>query len=271
MDPEAIAVLGGSAALATRILGPTADYIGHGLKDWTERRAANVGRIFEKAGRKLGPDALDAPGIVPPRVLRGTLEEGQFADDELMAEYLGGILASSRSESGRDDRAASLNALIGRLSSYQVRLHYVLYAHAQRVYAASGLDLRLQESRRALYLPFPVLTSAMEFSPDEIREVSTIVSHSMYGLSREQLVGGWCCGVPDFLRRSTRSLSFPSAGMVFSVTATGIELFVAAHGRRGDYYELFADGATEFDFDLSMDLGSGTQFLDDLPPYAGDG
>ena len=56
-----------------RMLGPTADYIGEGVRALTERRVGNVQRVFKKAHDKLGPD-LDRPGAIPPRVLKGVLE-----------------------------------------------------------------------------------------------------------------------------------------------------------------------------------------------------
>src|SRR4051794_30772500 len=111
----------GPSLLVPKLLGPTADYVGEGVRTWTERRVENVQRVFEKAGRKISPEELERPGRVPPRVLKGVLEEGSFWDDELAAEYLGGVLASSRTEASRDDRAASLISLVGRLSTYALR------------------------------------------------------------------------------------------------------------------------------------------------------
>src|SRR5215470_12657488 len=67
-----LAILGtaiGSAKLIEKVLGPTAEYLGAGLRDFAQHRVANVKRIFEKANTFLG----DNPPIdqaVPPRVLR---------------------------------------------------------------------------------------------------------------------------------------------------------------------------------------------------------
>src|SRR5712691_9549047 len=127
MDPgTGLAILGsaaGGAKVVEKILGPTAEYLGAGLKNWTEHRIQNVARIFRKAAGKLGSDN-DSPGAVPPRVLKEVLDEGSYSDDELTAEYFGGILASGRSPSGRDDRAASYGRLTSELSTYQIRFHY---------------------------------------------------------------------------------------------------------------------------------------------------
>ncbi len=103
-----LGILGGSIAskeLILKILGPTADYIGDGLRSWTEKRVENVKNIFDIAGEKLG-NKIEEPGSVAPKVLRLVLNEGSFCDDELTKEYFGGVLASSRTPLARDDRGS---------------------------------------------------------------------------------------------------------------------------------------------------------------------
>src|ERR1043166_8770153 len=92
----------GASSLAAKLLGPTFDYMGEGLKVGTQKGVANVGRIFTSAAKKLGPK-LEEPGGVQPKVLKGILTEGAFCDDPLAAEYFGGVLASARSGNSRDD------------------------------------------------------------------------------------------------------------------------------------------------------------------------
>jgi hypothetical protein len=58
----------GSKDLVVRILGPTADYLGAGAKDWTERGLNNLGRVFTGAQRMLA-DRIEDSGAVPPKVL----------------------------------------------------------------------------------------------------------------------------------------------------------------------------------------------------------
>ena len=70
MDPASgLAIVGsaiGGAKVVEKLLGPTAEYGGVGLKNWTERRVHNVSRIFEFAAKALG-DRIDSPGAVHPR------------------------------------------------------------------------------------------------------------------------------------------------------------------------------------------------------------
>jgi hypothetical protein len=130
MDPgTGLTILGtavGGAKLVEKLLGPTAEYLGNGLQTWTQKRVENVGSIFTKASNRLG-NRVNEPGAVPPKLLKGILDEGSYCDDELAAEYLAGIMANGRTEIGRDDRASTFIKLTGQLSTYEIRFHYIAY------------------------------------------------------------------------------------------------------------------------------------------------
>jgi hypothetical protein len=232
MDPgTGLTILGGavgSAKLLEKILGPTADYIGSGVRDWTQRAVQNLGTIFKKAHARLG-HRIEGPGSVPPKVLKGILAEGAFCEDDVTAEYYAGVLASSRSEVGRDDRGAAMVALIGRLSTYQIRSHYFLYRVIKALYDGLDVSLASSDGRNKLltFVPFTSYVAALDFSAKE--NLAGILSHVMFGLSREDLIGdGFQYGSPDELRNH-----FPSAdqgGILFAPSALGAELFLWAHG-----------------------------------------
>ena len=141
VDPgTGLAALGialGGKDLVVKLLGPTAEYLGNGMKGFAERRVENVGKIFSNASKKLG-SKLEDTGGVPPKVLKGIVEDGSFADDFLAVDYFGGVLASSRTGISRDDRGAYFNSLISRLSTYQLRAHYMFGASK-----ANGLNLSI--------------------------------------------------------------------------------------------------------------------------------
>ena len=109
-----ITILGsaiGSAKILEKILGPTADYLGYQLKEWTEKKVKNTAAIFKNAEKKLG-EKINQDGSVAPKVLKGILNEGAWSEEELQIEYFGGVLASSRSGVKRDDRGAYFVSLI---------------------------------------------------------------------------------------------------------------------------------------------------------------
>lgn len=202
MEPgTGLAILGsalGGAKVLEKMLGPTADYLGTGIRDWTQRRVENVGRIFAKAHEKLG-DKVDTPGGIPPRVLKEVMTEGSFCDDELTAEYFGGVLASSRSEVSRDDRAATYLRLTSELSSYQIRFHFICYYWWRKLYCGSGLRPTFSEDlhKMWLFLPGRFLSVAMEFSDKE--PAADILLHCQSGLAREELIEINAWGGPEHM------------------------------------------------------------------------
>jgi hypothetical protein len=110
--------------LIERILGPAADEFGKALARSVAYRTRNFGRIADKAARKA---SADHARIVNARVAYTLLDEGSLCDDELMAEYLGGLLTGSRSHDGRDYRAVTWTKVVTGMSVLQVRAHYLLY------------------------------------------------------------------------------------------------------------------------------------------------
>ena len=120
-----------------KLLGPTAEYLGEGIRDLTQRRVESIGRMFSNASKKLGGN-LERPGEVPPTVLRTVLNEASYREDSLSIEYVGGVLASSRTERGRDDRGARMIKVVEGLTSYQMRTHYLVYSSLSRLFSGSS-------------------------------------------------------------------------------------------------------------------------------------
>jgi hypothetical protein len=242
MDPgTGLAILGGSAAGAQvigKLLGPTADYVGAGLKNWAEHRVQNVARIFRKASDKLGPE-IDNPGAIHPKVLKEVLDEGSYSDDELTAEYFGGILASGRSPNGRDDRAASYLRLTGELSTYQIRFHYIAYTLFRRLNLGSSLRTTFGEDLRKmeLFLPYRVLQTAMDFTSEE--PGFDILLHCISGLGRHDLIADYTVwGQPEHLNKTgqrnavagTTWVEVAEPGVTVSPTQFGIDYYLWAMG-----------------------------------------
>ena len=222
-----LAVLG-SAKVVEKLLGPTADYVGEGMRDWTQRRVANVQRVFFKAIHRLA-GKIEEPGAVPPRILKGILSESSFCDDELAAEYFGGILASSRSGIDRDDRGASFIALLGRLSTYQIRAHYILYSVFKSLYDGSGLGLSADDKKKIIiYLPYSAYTTAMDLSDAERKKFVPLLEHVFFGLSRELLLDQSLYGGIEVIEKYLPRAS--DGGIIYWPSALGAELYLWAHG-----------------------------------------
>lgn len=226
--------------LVARVLGPAADELGEAIRRWSAFRLRNVGKIVEIADTKS--DA-SGEGQVPPRVAHRILDEGSLCDDPLMAEYLGGVLAGSRSESGRDDRAVAWAGLVSSMSALEVRAHFMLYeAWGRALHGHNELDLwGLTDRRRAL-----LQVDEIEFMHTLARESGVdpgpAIGHALVGLRRHGLLGdGTAWGPRDHV--IYEDLAYDNV-VVGDLTHAGIELFGWALGQPGVT-------ATEF---VSLDL-----------------
>jgi hypothetical protein len=92
-------------------------------------------------------DKINAEGTVPSKVLKGILEEGAWCEEELQVEYFGGVLASSRSGISRDDRGATFNSIISRLSTYQLRTHYLFYHSTKKHFDGQLMNIGSSSDR----------------------------------------------------------------------------------------------------------------------------
>jgi hypothetical protein len=216
----------GSAKVLEQLLGPTASYVGEGIKEWAERRHANVERIFEIAHKRLGC-RINEPGAVPPRVLKEILGEGSFAEDPLMSEYFGGVLASSRSTISRDDIAATHLSCLGRLSTYQIRAHYVIYRGLALLFKGREFDGNTS-SLAKVSISYEGFNLAMDFCGEE--NSLSIIAHVLLGLARESLVGPELASGPlEMLHGMCPAATEP--GLVVQPSLQGLDLFLWAHGQ----------------------------------------
>jgi hypothetical protein len=239
-----LALLGGKEIL-TKLLGPTAEYLGTELESYAEKGLENLKRIFGKAIRRVGVK-IEQEGQVPPRVLSKLLSEGYFCEDELSAEYFGGVLASSRSGVSRDDRGVTYLNLISSLSTYQIRTHYLVYTLFRQYYTGKDLHLGLGEDRfkMTLYIPDSVYASAMDFAENE--KLGLLTDHALHGLARNNLIQIKCMGASEFISDSFRmeALVIPKIeepGVVLLPTIEGVQLFLWAHGLGDKPYDFFLD------------------------------
>jgi hypothetical protein len=228
MNEILVAIGGGltGGKILEKLLGPTAEYLGQGMLTFAKRRSENIQRIFSNAGKKLG-DRIESPGSVPPRVLAGVLNEGSYREDKLDVEYFGGVLASARTSISRDDRAASNVALVSRLTTYQLRSHYILYRTIKRLFNGTNIAVSSPAGRLSLELliPLSVYSTAMDFSEEE--DNWSLLHHAMSGLGHEDLIekqGTWNGGPIAY------SIRPESEDISVTPSVRGIELFLAAYG-----------------------------------------
>jgi hypothetical protein len=264
-----LAILGsalGSAKILEKILGPTAEYIGGGIQSWTEQRVKNVSNIFACTQKKIG-DKIEEPGAIPPRVLKVVLDEGSFCSDPLAAEYFGGVLASSRSQVTRDDRGASWLSLVARLSSYEVRSHYVFYRSIYDRFLGQDFKFNLEDrGKLEVLMPFSSYFAAMEFTQDEMKYIDSILNHAFFGLYKEGLIETFVYGNAENLKTQRPDKFEPpeEGGILATPSALGCELFLWAHGYGS--YSLGSILKLQFDIPVGMTPCHTVWSQEDLKP-----
>jgi hypothetical protein len=236
MEPgTGLTILGtaiGSAKVLEKILGPTADYLGGGIRSWTEQSVKNIANIFRAAQARLG-EGIENPGAVPPRVLKEVLSEGAFCDDPLAAEYFGGVLASSRSNVSRDDRGATWASLVARLSAYQIRSHFLFYRAIYDRFRGQDFHFSMDDRQNMqVLLPFSEYARAMDLSMEERTQFPSILNHAFFGLKKEDLIETFMYGNRDGLTKHRGSeYKWPEEGGILATpSALGCELFLWVHG-----------------------------------------
>lgn len=215
--------------LLTRMLGPAADAFGQALARSVEYRTRNFGRIADRAARKASADI--SRGIVNARVVYTLLDEGSLCDDELMAEYLGGLLAGSRSPDGRDDRAVTWCKVITGMSALQVKAHYILYREwAGRLHGIDDLNIGIDADRMSAMMNIDLNEFVSTLNDGFNLEENAALSHVIAGLNNAGLLGeGYSFGPRSVVSGASRFES------VLSVhpSVLGVELYGWAQGLTG--------------------------------------
>jgi hypothetical protein len=211
------------AKLINDVCGPTAKYLGKEMESYTKVGIANLQRIFGNAAKRIEL-YHKGDGVVPPRVLKNVLQEGYFCDDQLQAEYLGGILASSKSSIARDDRGVTYSVLLSSLSSYQIRTHYLLYS-CILVFKQRPWDEMLNWILNGLGITVAIdndaYMNAMEFAGQE--RSGPILEHVFTGLQKHGLAEeGLSVIAPNKSVKTQPDINF----RYFYPTLAGIELFL---------------------------------------------
>lgn len=117
--------------LARRLLGPSADMVGERIRDLLERGGQSTVQVLASALRWMRVCGTE-PGFVNSRILRTICEEAPFLNDALASEYFGGLLACAGA-TGNDDDLLPYVHLVRRMSTRQLRLHYIVYTSLVKI------------------------------------------------------------------------------------------------------------------------------------------
>ncbi|TMP39887.1 hypothetical protein [Pseudoalteromonas rubra] len=231
-DPLTIAGAGlavlGSKDVLTKILGPSADYVGGELAGFIKKCNINLDGIFAKAEKKLG-SRIDSKGGVNPRVLRHILDDGRFCEEDITAEYYGGLLAGSREENSENDYCLPFLSKVKEMPTHQLRLHFSFYYEVLRLHKAKGVNLGhwYQSGNVGLVLTLPFIHEI--FPHEEQLQSWELMVSAIVGLHSLGLISNnFAYGEPSDLRRA-----HPHAhmfGAYVEPSLIGAELFLWALG-----------------------------------------
>jgi len=255
--PEPITTIGGAAVVAylskdgvSKLLGPTAEYLGGEMKGLIEKSQKNITSVFKKAEKKCG-EKLETPGAVNVRVMKHVYDEARYSEDELLAEYFGGVLASARTEDGIDDRGVYYAQIVKSMSSYQLRCHYLFYYlmwfHGKEL----NLNLNNNVDRAKLELVVPISCYAATFKILNANDEMPFISHSLAGLAKADLIGEnfELSNEKDLL---AKKIEVNEYAFVIQPTIIGFELFIWAHGQGEVGLPAFSHSQLASDPDLEV-------------------
>ena len=233
MEPLTIVGTGlailGSRDLLNKVLGPTADYLGSEARGLVEKCNINLDSVFSNATRKLGT-RLEEPGGVSPRVLKHIVDEGRFADEQIVVEYYGGLLAGSKSLTGKDDRALPYLSKVQQMSAYQLRLHFLFYFEILRIFKSTPFNLGDGNTwpKHALIIPHQLFLNALPIEDWVHKNYWKIMAQAVVGLSQEGLISRYTYG--DLEGKHKQFKGAPDNGIFLSPSFLGAELFMWAVG-----------------------------------------
>ncbi|SIS07737.1 hypothetical protein [Microbacterium sp. RURRCA19A] len=218
-----------AGGILVRLFGPSADVMGtHWANQLREKNLNRLLRKTEKRAKKV-EDTGEDPGFANPRVASQVFESAQYADQEVVAEYLSGVLASSRDASGKDDAGVAWSNVVARLSSDQLRLHFAIYASIRPVILSDPPDRTSALHGLEIVMPTNPLADACGFSSIERYD------DAVDGLLREGLIDdGYRYGNRVYVWTEvgpTQEISFPhDHATTFHLSIHGIRLFLWGTG-----------------------------------------
>lgn len=215
-----LALVGGKLALD--VLTPSAKLAGKQLKDVAAGGLAHLRRLVTMADRRRRDLRIRA-GKISPRVLPVLLGSITAADDEVMQAYFSGVLCSSISWAGRDDRGVGFIRIIEGLSTYALRAHCIVYSSVllqQNYKMADVKKWLIRGNGVTVAFDERQFRRRMKFMRGE--DAEALLEHAFVSLSSYDL----CCegvrpSLPDPAHRQFRSMH---------LTLRGVELYCWANG-----------------------------------------
>jgi hypothetical protein len=201
-----------------KAFGPALTEIGEDLK---KIYAKGRDKLIAAAYRKIkNPDDGKQANL---RVSRDVLWNGAFTEDEVCAEYFGGILASSRSVDGKDDDAIQFVDVIKSMSAKQLRLHYTIYNSLNKLLLLKGKKVNVAQSAEINRQPLCFAQMELSF------ELGLKLDTDLNILHRQGLLAEY----KTDMHKISEAATFPYA--MVKPTTFGVLLYAAAFNRLDEW------------------------------------
>jgi hypothetical protein len=132
----------GASAFLSRICLPAAEEFGFLLKDKVSSwRANNAVKITDKAQKILEKKSNSLVVSAHPRIIYTAIENGSWAEDDFMQNFLAGILASACTPNGKDESNIIFINFLSQITTNQARIIDHICKNAKTYKGGTGLTL----------------------------------------------------------------------------------------------------------------------------------
>lgn len=160
------------------------------------------------------------------RITKDIFTNWVFFDDEISAEYFWGILASSRSDDGKDDSGIVYTDIIKSISSTQLELHYLIYSSLNKKLSSNELNSNIVPWNEWVFQNKNIFLSAHELI--EKLWKNSDLSKDLHVIFRKGLLNNWSLD-PNV----EWGLPFVRVGW----TAIWVQLYAAAFNKLGEWQD----------------------------------
>ncbi len=215
-----IVTAGTVAYIGKQLLGKTFDVIS---SDIAGLYTSGKNKIIQKATEKI-KDKNDGKST-NLRVTRDVFWNGSFTDEAICAEYFGGILASSRSDDGKDDSGIYYVDLMKSLSSKQLTLHYIIYYSLNKIFVSNPEKNKLSMGQESQLQNEKLFLSLNEL--DNI--LNSDLGRDLHALYAKGLIGYFQTG--NFTLKNKQSVP----NLEVAPKSLGVQLYAVAHNKIEDW------------------------------------
>lgn len=224
---------GTAIIVGQKLLGKTFDVVGEDIAKLYEK---GRDKIIENATKKI-KDQNDGRST-NLRVTRDVFWSGSFTDESICAEYFGGVLASSRSDEGKDDVGVYYVDLIKSLSSNQLKLHYLVYFSFNKRFVLDSSKSQINPGQeRELFL------ETIFLSTNELLQITggEDIGRDLHAINAKGLIGDF--QIEAYKLKDGRSVPY----LKVLPKSLGIQLYAVAHNKLQEWRNFARTDFGDFD------------------------